>query len=186
MPVKVETMPPLPGLSPVAGKAIIARFDGGQISSDAGVLVLREVEQRKATWLYLVPAMMSRIWRLPEEVRARYDLSSLETVWHLAAPCPPWLKEVWIDWVGGEVLMELYAGTEAQAGTIISGTEWLGHRGSVGEVVGSSPAMMTGYNNRPDATPAMHWYDAEGNLFYRHGDIGRIDVERGIAYLDPR
>ena len=46
MPVKVETTPPLPGLSPVAGKAIIARFDGGQISSDAGVLVLREVEQR--------------------------------------------------------------------------------------------------------------------------------------------
>ena len=46
MPVKVEPTPPLPGLSPAAGKSIIARFDGGQLSSDAGVLVLREVEQR--------------------------------------------------------------------------------------------------------------------------------------------
>src|ERR671916_521045 len=46
MPVKVEPTPPLPGLSPAAGKPIIARFDGGQLSSDAGVLVLREVEQR--------------------------------------------------------------------------------------------------------------------------------------------
>src|SRR3954471_15806391 len=46
MPVKVEPTPPLASLSPVAGKAILARFDGGQLSSDAGVLLLREVEQR--------------------------------------------------------------------------------------------------------------------------------------------
>jgi hypothetical protein len=46
MPVKVEPTPPLPGLSPVGGKSIIARFDGGQLSSDAGVLALREVEQQ--------------------------------------------------------------------------------------------------------------------------------------------
>src|SRR3712207_9282238 len=46
MPVKVEPTPPLPGLSPAAGKSIIARFDGGQLSSDAGVLALREVERR--------------------------------------------------------------------------------------------------------------------------------------------
>jgi hypothetical protein len=41
-----DLMLPLPGLSPVAGKSIVARFDGGQLSSDAGVLVLREFEQR--------------------------------------------------------------------------------------------------------------------------------------------
>src|ERR687893_3103984 len=46
MPVKVEPTPPLASLSPVAGKSIIARFDGGQLSTDAGVLLLREVEQR--------------------------------------------------------------------------------------------------------------------------------------------
>src|SRR5215213_4387903 len=46
MPARVEPTPPLPGLSPVMGKPLIARFDGGQLSSDAGVLALREVEQR--------------------------------------------------------------------------------------------------------------------------------------------
>ena len=52
---------------------------------------------------------------------------------HMAAPCPPYLKQAWIDWLGGERIMELYAGTEAQAATFISGTEWLEHRGSVGK-----------------------------------------------------
>jgi hypothetical protein len=67
MPVKVATTPPLPGLSPVAGKAIIARFDGGQISSDAGVLVLREVEQRLGVAECLAACIDDP--RLPERVR---------------------------------------------------------------------------------------------------------------------
>ena len=53
-------------------------------------------------------------------------------MWHLAEPCPAWLKEAWIDWLGPERIFELYAGTEAQAVTIITGDEWLEHRGSVG------------------------------------------------------
>ena len=74
--------------------------------------------------------MMLRIWRLPN--RADFDVSSLQTVWHMAASCPPWLKEAWIEWIGGEKIFELYAGTEAQAVTIIRGDEWLTRRGSVG------------------------------------------------------
>ena len=46
-------------------------------------------------------------------------------VWHLAEPCPPWLKEAWIDWLGPDRIFELYAGTEAQAATVITGAEWL-------------------------------------------------------------
>src|SRR3546814_12218971 len=57
-------------------------------------------------------------------------------------------------------------------------------QGSVGEIVGRSPAMMTGYNNRPDATRAMHWHDADGNLFYRHGDIGRFDEDGFLTLMD--
>src|SRR3546814_16444974 len=44
--------------------------------------------------------------------------------------------------------------------------------------------MMTGYNNRPDATRAMHWHDADGNLFYRHGDIGRFDEDGFLTLMD--
>jgi bile acid-coenzyme A ligase len=93
---------------------------------------LAAIDQYHADTVYLVPTMMKRIWRLPEEVRDAYDLSSLRHVWHLAEPCPPWLKQVWIDWLGPDRIFELYAGTEAQAATVITGTEWLAHRGSVG------------------------------------------------------
>jgi bile acid-coenzyme A ligase len=82
--------------------------------------------------LYAVPTMMKRIWRLPDEVKFGFDLSSLRVVWHLAEPCPEWLKQVWIDWLGADRIYELYAGTEAQTATIITGAEWLAHRGSVG------------------------------------------------------
>lgn len=93
---------------------------------------LAAIERYRADVVYLVPTMMKRIWRLPEQVRDGYDLSSLQIVWHLAEPCPEWLKQVWIDWLGPERILELYAGTEAQTATIITGTEWLRHRGSVG------------------------------------------------------
>jgi len=93
---------------------------------------LAAIDRYRADTVYLVPTMMKRIWQLPEEERNAYDLTSLVYVWHLAEPCPPWLKEVWIDWLGADRIFELYAGTEAQAATIITGNEWLAHRGSVG------------------------------------------------------
>ncbi len=93
---------------------------------------LAAIADHRATSIYLVPTMMQRIWKLPEDVRSAYDLSSLRIAFHLAEPCPAWLKEVWIDWLGPEVLWELYGGTEGQASTVLSGTEWLAHRGSVG------------------------------------------------------
>jgi Transposase DDE domain group 1 len=67
MPVEVETTPPLPGLSPVTGKPRIARFDGGQLSSDAGVLALREVEPRLGIAERLAACIDDP--RLPERVR---------------------------------------------------------------------------------------------------------------------
>ena len=107
-----------------ASLALMERFDAEG--------TLANIERHRGTVVYLVPTMMKRIWRLPEEVRERYDLSSLRVVWHLAEPCPEWLKQCWIDWLGAERIFELYAGTEAQTATIISGPEWLAHRGSVG------------------------------------------------------
>jgi bile acid-coenzyme A ligase len=98
-------------------------------------LVLAAIDEHRPTYLYLVPTMMNRIWKLPAEVRARTDTSSLEIAVHMAAPCPAWLKEEWINWVGPDVLCELYGGTEVQSVTWITGREWLEHRGSVGRPI---------------------------------------------------
>ena len=97
--------------------------------------VLAAVTEHRPKYLYLVPTMMARIWKLDPEVRAAADMSSLEVAVHMAAPCPPWLKEEWIDWVGPDVLCELYAGTEVQAVTWITGREWLEHHWSVGRPI---------------------------------------------------
>ncbi len=123
--------------------------------------MLGEIERRRVTWIYLVPTMMSRIWRLPQEVRARYDLSSLKTLWHMAAPCPPWLKEAFIGWLGPDVIMELYDGSESVAWTKITGREWLGHRGSVGRVQAGE----------------MKAFDADGNVLPPR-EVGEIYMRR--------
>jgi bile acid-coenzyme A ligase len=173
---------------------ILPRFDAEA--------VLREVAAHKATWLYLVPTMMGRIWRLPEAVRARYDVSSLQTVWHLAAPCPPWLKEAWIGWLGPEVIWELYAATEGLAGTVLNGAEWLTHRGSVGRVFTGAirilddagaevPPGTVGevFMKQREGAPVSYRYvgaDARRNGDWESlGDLGWLDAE-GYLYLADR
>ena len=109
---------------------------------------LAAIETHRAELVYLVPTMMKRIVRLPDDVRLGYDLSSVIAVWHLAEPCPPWLKQAWIDWLGAERIFELCAGTEGQAVTVITGTEWLAHRGSVGRPI-SGEIMIADTDGNP-------------------------------------
>ncbi len=165
---------------------------------------LRAVARHRATWMYLVPTMMGRIWRLPDDVRGTYDVSSLKTVWHLAAPCPAWLKEEWIKWLGSETIWELYGGTEGLASTTLSGTEWLAHRGSVGRVADGGvmkafgpdgaelPIGETGeiYMKRDVGMPASYRYVGAtartiNGDWESIGDIGWFDAD-GYLYLADR
>ena len=91
------------------------------------------IERHRVSWVLFVPTMMQRIWRLPDEVRTRFDLSSLERVMCTGAPSPAWLKRAWIAWLGPERIWEAYGGSERIAGCVISGEEWLVHPGSVGK-----------------------------------------------------
>jgi bile acid-coenzyme A ligase len=96
---------------------------------------LQLIERHRVEWMVLVPTLMHRIWRLPLETRTRYDISSLRTVWHMAAAMPAWLKERWIEWLGPQKIWEMYGGTERQGMTAIDGTEWLARPGSVGRLI---------------------------------------------------
>jgi bile acid-coenzyme A ligase len=95
---------------------------------------LQLMDAHKVNWVTMVPTMMHRIWQLGPEVLADFSLPSLRMMLHMAAPCAPWLKDAWIDWLGGERVWEYYGTTEGIGSTIISGTDWLAHRGSVGRV----------------------------------------------------
>ena len=141
---------------------ITSRFDAAQ--------TLEIIQTHQVNLLYLVPTMMQRMWRLPSAQRDGYNVSSLSVVWHMAAPCPPWLKEAFIEWFGGDVLMELYGGTEAQGFTTLSGTEWLSHRGSVG---------------KPQEGFQMKIVDDQGHSL-PNGEVGEIfllpDTGQGTTY----
>ena len=173
---------------------LLSRFDP--------LATLEAVARHRADWLYLVPTMMLRIWRLSEAERRRFDLSSLRAIWHMAAPCPDWLKQAWIDWLGAERIFELYGGTEAQAFTVITGAEWLAHRGSVGRVYTGELCVLDGAGEPVPAGTVgeVHLRRAVGAPpTYRYvgatakqrgdweslGDMGWLDAE-GYLYLTDR
>ncbi len=163
---------------------------------------LASIEAHRCDVAYMVPTMMKRISRLDDDVRLGFDLSSLRVVWHLAEPCPAWLKQEWIDWLGAERIFELYAGTEAQAVTIITGTEWLAHRGSVGRVTSGEMKICDEHGNElavgeqgevwmrsTRETPTYEYVGAEAKTleggWESLGDIGWFDAD-GYLYLGDR
>jgi len=161
------------------------------------------IERHRVTWVSMVPTMMHRIWSLPANVRTSFDLSSLRTMLHLAAPMPAWLKERWIEWLGPERILEVYSGTEAIGATQITGTEWLAHKGSVGRSIDSELRILNDDGERctpgqignvcfaatPGAAARSHYIGAEPVFvaagWQTLGDLGWID-EDGYLYLADR
>jgi len=172
------------------------RFDAG------GLLDL--VDRQQVTNLHLVPTQMRRMLDLPAEQRAAFDGSSLRSVLHGAAPCPPAVKRAMIDWLG-PIVSEYYGGTEGGFIATITADEWLERPGSVGRPVATMEVAILDpdgapvapgeagdvwfrnllgsdfeYHNAPDKTAASH----RGG-FATLGDIGYLDAD-GYLYLSDR
>ncbi len=164
---------------------------------------LQLVETHRVTHSQLVPTMFSRMLKLPESARRRYDLSSLEVAIHAAAPCPIPVKEAMIDW-WGPIILEYYGATEGMGFTACDSAEWLAHKGTVGKAVFGDlhilddemrevPVGATGKLWFKTATPFEYFNDpvktAEANSPDRTmttvGDIGRVD-EEGYVHLTDR
>jgi bile acid-coenzyme A ligase len=175
---------------------VMQKFDAEQ--------ALALIDRYRANWLLLVPTMMSRIWRLGADTRQKYDMSSVETVWHMAAPCPRWLKEEWITWLGAEKIWELYGGTEGQGITVVRGDEWLQRPGTVGkpsEIFEMVAVDDSGKVLPPGEVGEIYMRPRSGQgTTYRYigaepkaieggyetlGDIGWIDAD-GYVYLADR
>lgn len=142
---------------------VVEKFDAGKI--------LALIPRHGVNFMMVVPTMMVRLLDAPGWATA--DLSTIEALYHTAAPCPTWLKAAWINRLGPERVFEMYGSGEGVGQAIISGEEWLSHPGSVGRPFLTEVRIR---DSRGEVVPA--------------GDIGelymRMPEGRGmVRYLDP-
>ncbi|MFO1015245.1 MAG: AMP-binding protein [Caulobacteraceae bacterium] len=206
--------PPVPGapndVQLCAGPAYHAAplaFDVGAAMSAGNTLVfvdkwdsegvLKLIQDYKITRAHLVPIMFQRLLALPPEVKARYDISSMNYIIHGAAPCSPEVKHAMIEWFG-PIINEYYAGSEGGAGFATTSQEWLSKPGTVGKlpmpgsaiilddegnecppnVSGTiyfkvSPIAPFEYYKDPEKTKNAHKGD-----YFTLGDVGFLDDEQ--------
>jgi long-chain acyl-CoA synthetase len=166
---------------------------------------LANIQKHRVTHSQWVPTMFVRMLKLPQDVREKYDVSSLKVAVHAAAPCPVDVKHKMIEW-WGPVLQEYYSSTEGAGATFISSEQWLAHPGSVGQaavgiihicddegvelpvgqigtVFFEQEQMPFSYYNDPEKTKAAQ--HPEHPNWTTMGDVGYVDGE-GFLYLTDR
>jgi len=146
---------------------------------------LRTIATRKVTHMHLVPIMFQRLLALPEEVRARHDVSSVKYIIHGAAPCPPEVKHAMIEWFG-PVVSEYYAGSEGGAGFMIDSHEWLRKPGSVGkrpELLGSRILDEQGNECPPNVAGTIYHQLPPGGGFTYYKDEKKTQASRVGDYF---
>ncbi|MDY7102292.1 MAG: AMP-binding protein [Actinomycetota bacterium] len=174
----------------------VPRFDAEE--------TLRLIEAHRVTSIHLVPTQLIRLLRLPDEVRARHDLSSLEGVWHGAAPCPAWVKRAAIDWLG-PIVTEYFGSSEGTGPLIATSEEWLAHPGTVGRPApwieisvldDDHDEVPTGevgtlWFRRPEGPPTYEGDEEKSRSIrlddgrFTVGDVGWLDDD-GFVYLADR
>ncbi|TDD36392.1 hypothetical protein E1287_11060 [Actinomadura sp. KC06] len=183
----------------LVGRSLVMRqsFDAAE--------TLRLIDEHRVTNVHLVPTQFVRLLRLDAETRAAFDGSSLEVVWHGAAPCSPEVKRRMIDWLG-PIVHEYYGSTEAAVNSVITAPEWLERPGSVGRPLPTTEVHVL----RDDGGPAApgergqiyfrytsgddveYWGDEDktrsmhrGDGLFTTGDVGHLD-EDGYLFLSDR
>lgn len=196
---------PLYHAAPLRWAMVIHRLGGVIVlmrKFDAAT-ALELVERHSVTHGTWVPTHFVRMLRLPDEVRNRFDLSSMRAAIHAGAPCPVGVKQAMIDW-WGPILHEYYSGTEMCGITALDSAEWLERPGSVGRAILGTvhvldddgrelPAGETGqiwfsggpafaYHNDPAKTASAHNDRGWATL----GDIGRLDADGYLTLTDRK
>ena len=177
------------GLTALVGGTIVLqhRFDPEEF--------LALVERHAITSVQMVPTMFVRLLKLPEAIRGRYDLSSLEHIVHAAAPCPPEVKEAMIQWLG-PIINEYYGSTEAGIVTYCTSPETLERPGTVGRAVEGVTLKILGEDGeelKAGEIGELYMIDPAHTQFTYHGnEAKRREIERGglitngdLGYLDP-
>ena len=166
--------------------------------------MLGYIEKYKVTHGQMVPTMFVKLLKLPEDVRHKYDLSSLKWIVHAAAPCPVPVKEQMIEW-WGPIIDEYYAGSEGNGMTWVRSPDWMTHKGTVGRAVygevhicdengdevpvGEEGQVYFGgtnppnYHNAPDKNAAA--LNPKHPDWSSLGDVGKLDAD-GFLYLTDR
>ena len=167
---------PLYHSAPQAAVGLTIRMGGTAVIMERfdPVDYLRLIEEHQVTHSQLVPTMFSRLLKLSDDERDRYDRSSLEIAIHAAAPCPAKVKEQMIDW-WGPIIHEYYGATEGLGFTACNSEEWLTHKGSVGKVIlGDLHILDDDMNELPLGTPGTIWFKTATPFEY-HNDPGKTE-----------
>ncbi|GJM38667.1 MAG: putative acyl-CoA ligase [Acidimicrobiales bacterium] len=154
--------------------------------------LLERIERCKVTHSHMVPTMFNRLLQLPEEVRAKYDVSSLRRMVHAAAPCPVETKKKMIEW-WGDSIWEYYAATEG-GGTVVGPEDWMKKPGTVGAPWPGAEVICVDEdgNDVPTFESGTVYMKMPGNAFEYKGDKDKTEKSRlrgfftvgDIGYLD--